>query len=52
MKRLRDGNPESYESSSIHIDVIRDMKEINSLLVALAYPVLSKAGMLRESRLL
>jgi phosphate:Na+ symporter len=52
MKRLRDGNPESFESSSIHIDVIRDMKEINSLLVALAYPVLSKAGMLRESRLL
>ena len=52
MKRLREGNQESFESSSIHIDVIRDLKEINSLLVALAYPVLTKAGMLRESRLL
>ncbi len=52
LNRLSDGNPESISSSSIHIDMIRDLKEINSLLVSIAYPVLSKAGMLRESRLL
>jgi phosphate:Na+ symporter len=52
MQRLRGGTPESFESSSIHIDMIRDLKEVNSLLVSLAYPVLARAGMLRESRLL
>ncbi len=52
LKRLREGNVASFESSSIHIDVMRDLKEINSLIVSLAYPALSKAGMLRESRLL
>ncbi|MDO9415451.1 Na/Pi cotransporter family protein [Pararhizobium sp.] len=52
MQRLRDGNVASYDSSSIHIDTMRDLKEINSLVVSIAYPVLSSAGMLRESRLL
>ncbi len=52
INRLSEGNPLSMESSSIHIDLIRDLKEINSLLVSIAYPVLAKAGMLRESRLL
>jgi phosphate:Na+ symporter len=52
MQRLRDGNVASYDSSSIHIDTIRDLKEINSLAVSIAYPVLENAGMLRQSRLL
>lgn len=52
LQRLRDGNPASLESSSIHIDTVRDVKEINSLLVSIAYPVLSRAGLLRESRLI
>lgn len=52
MRRLRGGTAVSFESSSIHIDMIRDLKEVNSLLVSLAYPVLARAGMLRESRLL
>lgn len=50
--RLGGGNSASIASSSIHIDTMRDLKEINSLLVAIAYPVLSKAGQLRTSRLL
>jgi len=52
MQRLRDGNDNSYDSSSIHIDTMRDLKEINSLFVSIAYPVLAGAGMLRKSRLL
>ena len=52
MQRLRDGNDNSYDSSSIHIDTMRDLKEINSLFASIAYPVLASAGMLRKSRLL
>ena len=50
--RLATGNPASIETSSLHIDTMRDIKEINSLLVSIAYPVLSQAGLLRASRLL
>ena len=50
-ERLRDGTPASIESSSIHLDTIRDLKEINALLASLAYPVLEQHGQLRGSRL-
>lgn len=49
--RLRQGTAKSLETSSIHLDTIRDLKEINSLLAAIAYPVLEEQGMLRDSRL-
>jgi Na+/phosphate symporter len=52
IRRLAGGNTASIETSSIHIDTMRDLKEINSLLVSIAYPVLSQAGLLRTSRLL
>ena len=50
--RLKEGRPESIETSAIHLDVIRDLKRINSHLTAVAYPILEAAGQLRESRLL
>jgi phosphate:Na+ symporter len=49
--RLRDGTPKSVETSSIHLDTIRDLKQINSLLASMAYPVLEEQGLLRGSRL-
>ncbi|MET3794919.1 Na/Pi cotransporter family protein [Aquamicrobium terrae] len=49
--RLRDGTPKSIETSSIHLDTIRDLKQINSLLASMAYPVLEEQGLLRGSRL-
>jgi phosphate:Na+ symporter len=52
LKRLSGGNSASIDTSSIHIDTMRDLKEINSLLVSIAYPVLAQAGLLRTSRLL
>ena len=52
LQRLSGGNAASIDTSSIHIDTMRDLKEINSLLVAIAYPVLAEAGQLRTSRLL
>jgi phosphate:Na+ symporter len=49
--RLREGRPESIETSSIHLDVIRDLKRINGHLTSVAYPILEVAGELRDSRL-
>jgi phosphate:Na+ symporter len=49
--RLRQGVTQSIETSSIHLDVIRDLKRINGHLTSVAYPILEVAGELRESRL-
>jgi len=49
--RLREGTAKSLETSTIHLDTIRDLKQINSLLAAMAYPVLEEQGLLRGSRL-
>ena len=49
--RLRAGRPESIETSSIHLDVIRDLKRINSHLTSVAYPILESHGELLGSRL-
>jgi phosphate:Na+ symporter len=50
-ERLRDGARRSMETSALHLDTIRDLKQINSLLAAMAYPVLEEQGLLRGSRL-
>ncbi|GAA4161919.1 Na/Pi cotransporter family protein [Shinella granuli] len=49
--RLRDNTKKSIETSSLHLDTIRDLKQINSLLASLAYPVLKERGMLGGTRL-
>jgi len=49
--RLRQGRAESIETSSIHLDVIRDLKRINGHLTSVAYPILEAAGELHQSRL-
>jgi len=49
--RLREGAPRSVETSSLHLDTIRDLKQINSLLASIAYPVLEELGILGKSRL-
>jgi phosphate:Na+ symporter len=51
LARLRAGRPESIESSSLHLDVLRDLKRIHSHICSVAYPVLERAGALRPSRL-
>ncbi|EKF19294.1 Na/Pi cotransporter family protein [Nitratireductor pacificus] len=50
-ERLRQGTEQSVETSSLHLDTIRDLKQINSLLATLAYPVLEEQGLLSGSRL-
>ncbi len=49
--RLREGRPESIETSSIHLDIIRDLKRINGHLTSVAYPILEVTGELHDSRL-
>jgi len=51
LARLRDGRPESIESSSLHLDILRDLKRIHSHICSVAYPVLERAGELQPSRL-
>jgi phosphate:Na+ symporter len=51
LQRLRRGTPESIETSSLHLDVIRDLKRINSHLTSVAYPILDAAGELTRTRL-
>ena len=51
LARLRDGRSESIESSSLHLDILRDLKRIHSHICSVAYPVLERAGELQSSRL-
>ncbi len=50
--RLRAGRSDTAETSALHLDVIRDLKRINSHLVAgAAYPVLERGGELLPTRI-
>jgi phosphate:Na+ symporter len=44
LARLREGRPESMETTSLHLDVLRDLKRIHSHICSVAYPVLEAAG--------
>ncbi|GAB3626589.1 membrane protein [Pandoraea terrae] len=51
LNRLAGQSVQSIETSSLHLDVISDMKRLNSLFCSTAYPVLDDAGALRKSRM-
>src|ERR1700733_12737558 len=42
--RLQEGRPESIETSSLHLDVLRDLRRIHSHLCSVSYPVLEASG--------
>jgi phosphate:Na+ symporter len=48
--RLQEGRPESIETSSVHLDVLRDLRRIHSHLCSVAYPVLEASGELYALR--
>ncbi len=50
-QRIGKGRPDSITSSSLHLDVLRDLKRINGHLTSAAYTILERAGELSESRL-
>ncbi len=51
LERLRGGLTESMQTSSLHLDMLRDLKRINAHIVSVAHPILDESGVLIESRL-
>ena len=49
--RLQDNTAQSIETSSLHLDLISDLKRINSHLCSIAYPILDSAGVLSQTRI-
>jgi phosphate:Na+ symporter len=50
LERLREGQPETLETTSLHLAVLRDLKRINSHVCSVAYPVLEAAGEIASLR--
>lgn len=51
LQRMRLGRTETIETSTIHLDILRDLKRVNAHLASVAYPILEDLGLLDESRL-
>ena len=51
LTRLSGNSVQSIETSSLHIDLISDLKRINSHICSIAYPILDSAGALAPNRL-
>ncbi|WP_051328681.1 Na/Pi cotransporter family protein [Geminicoccus roseus] len=51
LARLMTGRLDTRDSSSLHLDVMRDLKRIHAHVVAVAYPILERQGELAASRL-
>jgi len=49
--RLQDNTTQSIETSSLHLDLISDLKRINSHICSIAYPILESAGALTATRI-
>lgn len=49
--RLREGHRDAQETSSLHLDLLRDLKRVTAHLVSVAHPILDEEGLLIESRL-
>ncbi len=49
--RLQDNTAQSIETSSLHLDLISELKRINSHICSIAYPILESAGALSSTRI-
>jgi phosphate:Na+ symporter len=49
--RLQEHTAQSIETSSLHLDLISELKRINSHICSIAYPILESAGALAATRL-
>jgi len=49
--RLQDNTSQSIETSSLHLDLLSELKRINSHLCSIAYPILESAGALTDTRI-
>lgn len=43
LERLREGRPETLETTSLHLDILRDLRRIHSHIVSVAYPILKNS---------
>jgi phosphate:Na+ symporter len=50
LTRLAENTVQSIETSSLHLDLISDLKRINSHICSIAYPILDSAGALSPTR--
>jgi len=51
LSRLAGNTMDSIETSSLHLDLIADLRRINSHICSIAYPILEEAGVLARTRL-
>ena len=52
LKRLQNGQRDSFDTSDIHLETLRALREFNSHIAAVSYPVLYRNGQLLETRLI
>ncbi len=52
LDRLRSGSLDSLQTSSLHLDMLRDLKRVNAHIVSVAHPILEEGGLLGETRLI
>ncbi len=52
LKRLSEGGAVSFESSDIHLETLRALKDLNTYCAYVAYPILYRSGQLLETRLI
>jgi phosphate:Na+ symporter len=51
LARIGGGRRESIETSTLHLDLLRDLKRINAHIASVAYPILEQRGELVATRL-
>ena len=52
LTRLHNGREESFETSDMHLETLRALRDINGHISAIAYPILYRNGQLLETRLI
>lgn len=52
LKRLQNNKRHSFETSDIHLETLRALREFNSHVAAVSYPLLYQNGQLLETRLI
>ncbi|MGI9395363.1 MAG: Na/Pi cotransporter family protein [Boseongicola sp.] len=51
LKRLESGQSDSFESSDVHLETLRSLRELYGHIAAVAYPILYRNGQMLETRL-
>jgi phosphate:Na+ symporter len=52
LNRLQAGEQISFDSSNIHLETLRALKDLNSQVATVAFPILLRGGQLLETRLI